>query len=33
MLEILERECIVDDEEETYKDAKNELEKKRGAMV
>ncbi|RMZ87603.1 hypothetical protein DV736_g5176, partial [Chaetothyriales sp. CBS 134916] len=33
MLEILEKACVVDDDEETYKDAKKELKKKRGAVV
>jgi hypothetical protein len=33
MLEILENECVVDDDDEIYKDAKKELKKKRGAIV
>jgi hypothetical protein len=33
MLESLEEECVVDNDEKTYKDAKKELEKKRGAIV
>ncbi|KAI9698634.1 MAG: hypothetical protein M1836_003743 [Candelina mexicana] len=33
MLETLEEECVVDDDDETYKNAKKELKKKRGAIV
>ena len=33
MLETLEEECVVDDEDEIYKDAKKELKKKRGAIL
>lgn len=33
MLEILEEECVVGGDEKTYKDAKKELKKKRGAIV
>ena len=33
MLETLEEECVVDDDDETYKDAKKELKEKRGAIV
>lgn len=33
MLETLEEECVVDDDDETYKDVKKELKKKRGAIV
>ena len=33
MLETLEQECVVDDDHETYKDARNELKKKRGLIV
>ena len=33
MLETLEEECVVEDDDETYKEAKKELKKKRGAIV